>query len=123
MAKFAHNDVLDGTLNILRNASTKVTICTQQPTNFTEANVTYKLAEASVGAADFTLGAGSPDGRRATIAAKSTTVATTGTATHVALVDAANSKLLYVTTCTSQALTSGNALTIQSWTVDVGAPV
>jgi hypothetical protein len=47
-------------------------------------------------------------------------VDTSGTATHVALCDA--TRLLYVTTCTSQALTSGNTVNIPAWDIEIADP-
>jgi hypothetical protein len=43
------------------------------------------------------------------------TVDTTGTAAHVALVGSTGSTLLLVTTCTTQALTTGNTVNIPAW--------
>jgi hypothetical protein len=47
-------------------------------------------------------------------------VDTTGTATHVALCDGTN--LLYVTTCTSQALTAANTVNFPSWKIEIADP-
>jgi hypothetical protein len=40
----------------------------------------------------------------------------------VALLDTAGSRVLYVTTATAQALTSGNTMTFESWDIEIGDP-
>ena len=124
MAKAVSTDVLDGALNILKINVTKMVVCSAQPLTFTDANTTYKLAEVVMAAADFTLAAGVTSGRRVTMAAKSAVpVLTTGSATHVALLDVTGSRLLYVTTTTTQALTAGGTVTTTAWDVEIANPV
>lgn len=123
MAKFVHDDVLDGALNIVKDNCTRMTACSQQPTTFTEADATYALADVTMVSGDFTLADGDTSGRKLTVAQKSgVTVDTSGSATHVALLDVANSKLLYVTTSTSQVLTSGNTMTFNAWDIEIADP-
>jgi hypothetical protein len=43
-------------------------------------------------------------------------------AAHVALADSVNSKLLYVTTCTSQVLTAANTVTVPAWIIQLADP-
>lgn len=50
------------------------------------------------------------------------TVDASGDAQHVALCDSATSKLLYVTTCTTQTLASGNTVTIPVWDIEIADP-
>lgn len=118
MAKFASDTVMDAALGIVDNATIE-TVCSAQPTTRTEAVTTYALADATpsfTGPAD-----GSPDGRQISVDQKTNvTIDTSGTATHVALCDGSN--LLYVTTCTSQALTAGGTVTIPAWTVTIRDP-
>jgi hypothetical protein len=124
MAKAVHTDVLDGALNIVKSNATKMVACTSQPTTYAEANATYKLAEVTLASGDFTLSAGVTNGRRATVAAKSgITASATGNATHVALLDTAATKLLYVTTCPSTAIASGGTVSIGAWDIEIGDPV
>jgi hypothetical protein len=121
MAKTVHNDVLDAAFNDL-DAADLMTVCSAQPTTRTEAVTTFKLADVAMTPdTDFTNADGDTSGRKVTVAAKSAVpVDTTGTATHVALVDA--TRLLYVTTCTSQALTSGNTVNIPAWDIEIADP-
>ncbi len=121
MGKFASTDVLDGSLNIVR-AATRMVATNGQPASYAAAD-SGRLAEAALASGDFTLAAGDISGRKVSIAAKSgLAVVAAGTADHVALLDAATSRLLYVTTCPSQALVSGGTVSIAGWSIEIGAP-
>lgn len=121
MAKAVHDDVLDGAFDVLDQANL-MTACNAQPTTRTEAVTTFALADVAMTVnTDYTKANGDTNGRKVTVAAKSgVTVDTTGTATHVALVD--GTRLLYVTTCTSQALTSGNTVNFPAWDIEIADP-
>lgn len=125
MAKLVHDDVLDGALDIIVNNATRLTVCSTQPTTYTEANATYALADVTVDSADFTKANGDTNGRKLTVAAQSSVlIDASGTAAHIALLDVANSKLLYVTTCTSQALTANgsNTVNVPAWDIEIADP-
>lgn len=123
MGKTVHDDVLDGALDIIRNNCTRMTLCSQEPTTYAEANATYALADVTMASGDFTKANGDTSGRKLTVAAKSgVTVDASGTSNHVALLDVTNSKLLYVTTHTGQALTSGNTVDIGAWDIEIADP-
>lgn len=125
MGKACHDDFLDGALNILKNNVTRMTACSAQPATYTEGNATYALADVTVDSADFTNANGDTNGRKTTIGAQSSVlIDTSGTATHIALLDVANSKLLYVTTCTSQALTANGSNTVNfpAWDIEIADP-
>ncbi len=123
MAKSVHNDVLDGALNIIKNNCTRMTLCSAEPTTYTEANSTYALADVTMSVTDFTAADGDTSGRKLTVASKSAVpVDATGTSTHVALLDVVNTKLLYVTTHTSQSLTSGNTADVATWKIEIADP-
>lgn len=121
MAKSVHNDVLDGAFNIL-NDGDLMTVCSSEPTTRTEAVTTFKLADvAMTPGTDYTISDGDTNGRKVRMAAKSAVpIDTSGTATHVAIVD--GTRLLYVTTCTSQALTSGGTVDFPVWDVEIADP-
>ncbi len=122
MAKFASNDVLDGSLNLVR-AATRLVAVNGQPASYAAAD-SGRLAEAALAGADFGLAAGDISGRKVSVAAKSgLSVIAAGTADHIALHDAATSRLLYVTTCPPQALVSGGTVSIAGWSIEIGAPV
>lgn len=125
MAKFAHDDVMDGALNVIKNNATRMIACSAQPTTYAEATTTYALADVTMASGDFTLANGDTSGRKLTVAAKSgVLIDSSGSATHNALVDVANSKLLYATTCTTQALTANgtNTVNFPAWDVELADP-
>lgn len=125
MAKSVADAVLDGALDILKNNVTRMVACSAQPTTYAEANATYALADATLAGTDFTHANGDTSGRKTTVAAKSgILIDVSGTATHVALLNVAGSALLYVTTCTSQALTANGSNTVNfpAWDIEIADP-
>lgn len=124
MAKFAVDAVLDGSLDVIAT-STKLVVCSAQPTTYTEANATYALADIVVDSGDFTKANGDTNGRKVTVGAQSgVLIDTSGTATHVALIITGSSTLLYGTTCTSQALTANgsNTVNIPAFDIEIADP-
>ena len=112
MAKSANDIVMDGALDIIATA-TRMIACSAEPTTFTEANSTYALADVTLAGGDFTKANGDSSGRKITTGAKtSVLIDTSGTATHIAKVRVADSTLINVTTCTSQALTANGSNTV-----------
>tara|TARA_R110000803_G_scaffold64755_3_gene125832 strand:+ start:4697 stop:5080 length:384 start_codon:yes stop_codon:yes gene_type:complete len=113
--------VLDNGLTVLDTEANKIVITSQEATTYTEANATYALGNStsiSIGApADRSGG-----GREVVVAAITDgSVTGTGTATHYAIIDTANTRLLATSTLTaSQAVTSGNTFTLSS--VAIGIP-
>lgn len=126
MSKAVHNDVLDSSLTYIKTSATRMVACSTQPTSYTEANATYNLASVTIGTGDFTGPAdGDVGGRKLTVATKTNTIGTTGTARHVALLDVTNTKLLYVSVCAAQALTAGGGNTVgwPAWEIEIEDPV
>jgi hypothetical protein len=122
MAKLLPTAVNDKELDEIATA-TRMCVCSTQPTTYTEAITTYELADVTMAGGDFTKAAGTPDGRKVTMAAKSAVpIDIGGTASHVALVRVADTTLLLVTTCTSQALTAGGTVDVPAWVFNAGAP-
>ena len=121
MAKSVHDSVLDGAFLTLDDGNV-MTACNAEPTTRTQAVTTFMLASvAMTPTTDYTKANGDVSGRKCTMAAKSgVSVTNSGTATHVAICDGTN--LLYVTTCTSQALTSGNTVNFPAWKVEIADP-
>lgn len=121
MGKWVADQVLDGALALIASADRTVAL-ESQPASFAAA-WSGRLAETSLSPTDFAIGPGDVSGRKITVAAKSgAAVLTPGSATHVALLDTVGSRLLYVTTCPSQALAMGGTVNFDSWTVEIGAP-
>ncbi|WP_439532092.1 hypothetical protein [Polymorphobacter sp.] len=122
MAKFASDFVLDGSLEVVRQANRLVALA-GQPASYAAAN-SGALAEAALVPGDFAIGDGTVSGRKIVVAAKlGLPVLAAGTADHVALLDGVAGRLLYVTTCPSQLLPSGGTVNIASWDVEIGDPV
>ena len=123
MGKSVADAVLDGALDILKNNVTRQTVCSAQPTTYAEGNSTYALADVTLSSSDFTHANGDSSGRKTTVAAKTgVTVDVSGTVTHAALLDVANSRLLYVTTTASQAVGAGGTVDIGSWKAEISDP-
>lgn len=123
MAKYANDSFMDAALDYIKNNCDKMVVCSTQPTTYTEANATYALADVAMASGDFTHANGDTSGRKTTVAAKSAVpVDASGDAQHIALLKTTGSVLLYVTTCTTQALTSGNTVNVPAWDIEVADP-
>ena len=121
MAKFLHDDVLDGALNIIKNNANLMTVCNAQPTTRTEAITTFKLADVAVATGDFTIANGDTNGRKITCAAKNAVpIDTDGNAQYYALVDA--TRLLLVSSCDPQQLTAGGTADFPAWKYETASP-
>lgn len=120
MGKATSDAVFDAALDKIATGNI-MTLCSAQPTNRTEAVTTYALADVAMAGGDYTKADGAVSGRKTTVGAKSSVpVDTSGTATHVAICD--GSILLIVTTCTSQAVTSGNTVNFPVWSAELNDP-
>jgi hypothetical protein len=120
MGKLADDTVIDGALNIIKNNCTTMLVCALEPTDRADA-LSKALADVAMTGTDFTVANGDTNGRKITVAAKSgVPVDTSGTADHIALISA--SVLLFVTTCTSKVITSGDAVNIPTWKDEIADP-
>lgn len=111
---------LDSGLTALDTEANRLDICSQAPTTYAGATSTYTLGNKltpSVGAP----AAASPNGRKVTVAAITDgSVTATGTATHWALTDTTNSRLLAVgALASSQSVTSGNTFTLAAFDIRI----
>ena len=124
MAKAASSIVLNGSLDILRLQATKMTACAGQPANSCQASSANMLASVALTtASDIALSGASS--RIGTVAAKSgVTITNTGVADHIAIFSTvtASSLVLFVTTCSSQSLSSGGTVDFPAWTVSLEQP-
>ncbi len=124
MGKTQHDDVLDAPLKEIADNCDKLILCSTQPTTYTEAVTTYALAAATMtkgdGNGDYVIGDGDASGRKLTVAEQADVdVDATGDGQHLALVDVGNTKLVYVTTCTLQNVTSGNTVTFPAFDIEI----
>lgn len=126
MAKTVHNNVLDAALDFLSTNSGKICACVTQPTTYTEAVSTYKLAYNDISGADFTGPAdGDTSGRKIGVGSKADVpVSTTGSCQFFALVEVSGAgTLLYVTEVSGiQTVTQGNTMTFGAWDVEILDP-
>lgn len=111
MAKL-HDDALDGALNVIKTNANALYICSAEPSTYTEATSTYALGSKTsptLGA----IGDATGGGRKFTMSAITDgSVTGTGTASHWALVDTLNSKLMCAQALgVSQSVTTGNQFT------------
>lgn len=115
--------VFDNGLTVLDTEANRIDITSQEATTYAEATSTYTLGNStslSIGApADRSGG-----GREVTAAAISDgSVTGSGTATHYAVVDTSNSRLLATGSLSaSQSVTSGNTFTLASFTIGIPDP-
>jgi hypothetical protein len=113
--------VFDNGLSVLDLEANAIHVTSQEATTYAEATSTYTLGNStslSIGAPQDRSGGG----REVVVAAISDgSVTGTGTATHYAIVDTSNSRLLATGSLTaSQSVTSGNTFTLSS--VSIGIP-
>jgi len=116
--------VFDNGLTVLDTEANKILITSAEATTYTQANATFALGNStslSIGAP----AARSGGGRQVTIAAITDgSVTATGTATHYAIVDTVNSRLLATGSLSaSQAVTSGNTFTLSSAVIGIPGAV
>lgn len=115
---YINDEIFDGGLDYATTNGTRLDICSQEPTTYAEATSTYTLGNDTVttGAAE----AGAVDGRRVQVAAiTSGSVTGTGTATHWALTDGASTLLATGALTASQAVTNGNAFTLDAISITI----
>lgn len=117
------NRVFDNGLTVLDTEANKLLITSQEASTFAEANSTYALGNTT------TLSIAAPSnrtggGREVVAAAISDgSVTGNGTATHYAVVDTVNSRLLATGSLTaSQVVSSGNTFSLGSFTIGIPDP-
>lgn len=122
--KVAPSAFFDAAFDYLDQADV-LRVCSDLDSTPTHAEiVTATLASVAITPdTDFTKSAGDTNGRKVRVAAKSgVSITASGTATQIALTTTSGSVVRYVTTCTSQALTSGGTVDIPAWDVEIADP-
>ena len=130
MGKECASVVLDAALQYLENHVNWISVCETVPWTYEHAHSNKGTGTGLVLAHSVTptftgpvAGDGGGYSRKTAVDEEAAmTVDVDGTADHVALVDTTGTILLYVTTCTSQALTAGNTVTAPTWDVEIGSP-
>lgn len=115
--------VFDNGLTVLDTEANAIHITSQEATTYANATSTYTLGNStslSIGAPQDRTGGG----REVVVAAITDgSVTGTGTATHYAIVDTSNSRLLATGSLSaSQSVTSGNTFTLSSVTIGIPDP-
>ena len=117
---FIADYIYDLALDQLDTATSTLYICTQEPTNYTEASSTYakgSKTSLSIGAP----AARTPTGRKVTVASFSDgSVSGNGTVTHWAITKDGTTLMATGSLSASQAVTSGNTFSLTAF--DIGFP-
>ena len=105
-------------LMYVRDNANTIFVCSTAPQSYSAAsNQPQMIVSAGCSTADFVISSAAT-GALLTIAAKtSQLIDGSGNATHIAVVSTSGSRLLYVTNVSAQVLSSGNTVTINSWTI------
>lgn len=118
-----HNRVFDSGLNVLDTEASAIHVTSQEATTYTEATSTYTLGNSTSlsGAAPSDRSGG---GREVVFAAITDgSITASGTATHYALFDVSNTRLLVTGSISaSQSVTSGNSFTGATFAVGIPDP-
>ena len=119
MGKLSRDAMLDAGLDYISTNATEQYVCTAEPTDRANAiSITLIAAETPSFQANAN---GDVSGRKKAVdALTDVSITGTGTATHIAL--CSGTTLLYVTTCTSQALSSGGTVTVPTWDIEIEDP-
>ena len=115
--------VYDNGLTVLDTEANRVDICSAEPTTYTAATSTNTLGNTT----SITISApadGDTSGRKVTLSAISgASVTATGTATHFAITDTTNSRLLATGSLSSnQSVTSGNTFSLTAVDIEIPDP-
>lgn len=123
MAKSISDPVLDAALAKIATC-TRLMVCSGEPANFAGI-AAVALADVVMtpgdGNGDYVISNGDTNGRKVRVQQQAAIpIDTTGTATHISLDD--GTTLQAVTTCTSQALTSGGTVTVPVYDFEFADP-
>jgi len=119
--KWANDDVMDAALDeVATSVMLRVCSGSSSPADRAAA-IAATLASVTIDSGDFSKADGDSSGRKITVAQQSDiSITASGDATCVTLDD--GTLLQYVTTCTTQSLTSGGTVTAPAWDVEIGDP-
>lgn len=122
MAKYCNITVIDQALDYISTNADLELACSALPATYAEAVGTYFLADASMSSSDYAKTG--TTSRTLTVKSRAgANIDNGGTATHIALVKIGSpGTLIYVTTCTSLALTQSQTVNFGTWDITIGAP-
>ena len=120
---YINDYVLDNGLGVFNAQCNRLDICSQEPATYAEATSTYTLGN-KIPPTCSVPGVRSGGGREVIVSAITNgTVTATGTATHWALTDTSNSRLLAAGSLGSvQVVISGNPFTLTAFPVGIPGP-
>jgi len=118
MAKYQIDAMLDAALDYISSNTTQIFVCSTVPTTYAEASSTYALTGTGVTPSFQANANGDGSGRKLEVDEEAgITITASDDADHIALCSA--DTLLYVTSCTTQGLTSGGTVTIPKWDIEI----
>jgi hypothetical protein len=121
MAKFANDLIMDAAFDFLIAEAERIVVATGDAAFVYASLAAITLADNAIGT--ITKANGDTNGRKAIVPQHAAVpIDANGTATHVHVVDDTGTRILLVTTCTSQVLTSGGTVTIPAWDEEIGDP-
>ncbi len=121
MAKKCADAFIDAALDYLSTNGSELYICTAEPADRAAAIATTLIPVHALTGGDYAKADAGGGGRQITVAAQNGHTANAdGNATHVVICSGA--ALIYVTTCTSQAITNGNTVNVPAWVITIGDP-
>lgn len=120
------NRAYDSGLGVLDTEATNIEICSAEPTTYTQAITTFNLGTKSFGAGGVfgAPAAGTPSGRSVTsVAVTDGTISVAGTASHWAITDRTNSRLLAAGSLASpKVVTVGIPWTMPAMVINIPGP-
>ena len=120
MTKFANDLVMDAALDFIIAEVERIVVMSAFTSTYASV-AAITLADNAIGT--ITKANGDSSGRKAIVPQHATVpIDASGTATHVALVDDTGTRVISVTECTSQVLTSGGTVTIPTFDEEIGDP-
>lgn len=123
MARYAPNSFYSGAFNTIKNGNARRILVLSSEVTVYANLAAATLAEEEITDSEMNEASGAVSGRRLVIDQMADLdITASGDATHVAIVDDDDDAVLYITTCTSQALTNGGTVTIPSWSIEIRAP-
>jgi hypothetical protein len=122
MTKFTADGYLDGFLMQFSSDASRLDVCLNAPASYAAAVGSDSLANVTLSSDDYTLADGDASGRKITVGAQNgITVTGTGTATHIALTNGADT-LIYYTECNNVALSSDGTVDIAAFDIEIADP-
>lgn len=119
---YINHEIFDSGLDYADTNGTRIDICSQEPTTYSEATSTYSLGN-KTGLNTGAPQAGAVDGRRVIVPSITDgTVTDTDTATHWALTDGSSVLLATGELSSPQAVTQGNSFTLDAISLTIRDP-